>query len=46
METQDNMEGARALETVDIASQQTHYEPTNAIDVDVTPTCKGLDKAN
>ena len=46
METQDNMEGARALETVDIASQQTHCEPTNAIDVDVTPTGKGLDKGN
>ena len=24
----------------------THREPTNVIDVDVTPTCKGLDKAN
>ena len=40
------MEGARAFESVDIVSQQTHFEPTNAIDVDVTPTCKGLDKAN
>ena len=46
METQDIMEGAMALEIVDIASQQTHCEPTNAIDDDVTPTGKGLDKAN
>ena len=27
--------GARALESVDIASQRTHYEPTNVIDADV-----------
>ena len=45
-ETQDNMEGPRALESVDITSQQTHSEPTNAIDVDMTPIGKGLDKAN
>ena len=42
-ETQDNMEGPRDLESVDIVSQQTHCEPTNVIDADVTPTCKGLD---
>ena len=40
------MEGAKALESVDMASQQTHCEPTNVIDVDETPTGKGLDKAN
>ena len=39
------MEGAKALESVDMASQQTHCEPTNVIDVDVTPTGKGLDQA-
>ena len=42
--------GPKALESADIASQQTHCEPTDATDVDVvtnvTPTCKGLDKAN
>ena len=37
------MEGEKAFESANTASQQT---PTNAIDVDVTPTCKGLDKAN
>ena len=46
MEAQNNMEGAKALESVVIASQQTHYEPTNVTDADVTPTGKGLDQAN
>ena len=46
METQDNMEGAKALESVDIVNQHTHYELTNVIDVDVTPIGKGLDKAD
>ena len=40
------MEGAKALGSADTASQQTHCEPTNARDVDVTPRGKGLDQAN
>ena len=40
------MEGTKALVNADIARPQTHCEPTNAIDDDVTPTGKGLDKAN
>ena len=43
---QDGWRPKTPLESVDIASQQTHCEPTNAIDDDVTPTGKGLDKAN
>ena len=46
METQDNMDEARALESVDIVSQQTHCESTNVINVDRTSSGKGLDKAN
>ena len=40
------MDEARALDSVDIASQQTHCESTNAINVDGTSSGKGLDKAN
>ena len=46
METQDNMDEARALESVDIVSQQTHCELTNVINADGTSSGKGLDKAN
>ena len=46
METQDNMDEARALESVDIVSQQTHWESTNVINADGTSSCKGLDKAS
>ena len=50
MEAQNNMVGVKALESADIASQQTHCEPTDATNVDVvtnaTPIGKGLDHIN